>query len=364
VSIMEVRGLVVRYGTGRQVLTAVDHVDLSVPDGGTLGIVGESGCGKSTLAKALVGLVPVAGGRITLRGEDFTRQSARSSAGYRRQVQMVFQDPHSSLNPRMTVGQTIGEALANGTHSGLSRADRRTETARLLDLVQLPSSAVQRYPHQFSGGQKQRIAIARALAVGARLIINDEVTSALDVSVQATIINLLRELQRELGLSYVFISHDLSVVRAVSDAVAVMYLGRVVELAPSDQVFDAPVHPYTRALVASIPTMRDAVRSRPLVGEIPDPRDPPPGCHFHTRCPIGPLYREDRAECATADPTAGAVGRLHRAACHFAPVAVPTGLPATGPATGAGAGPATGPVTGRAAGSTTSMAAAPSVRPA
>jgi peptide/nickel transport system ATP-binding protein len=325
VSILEVRGLVVRYGTGRQALTAVDHVDLTVPEGGTLGIVGESGCGKSTIAKALVGLVPVAGGRITLRGEDFTRQSARSSAGYRRQVQMVFQDPHSSLNPRMTAGQTLAEALANGTRAGLSRTERRREVARLLDLVQLPESAARRYPHQFSGGQKQRIAIARALAVGARLIINDEVTSALDVSVQATIINLLRELQRELGLSYVFISHDLSVVRAVSDLVAVMYLGRVVELAPAGAVFDAPVHPYTAALVASIPTLREAERSRPLVGEIPDPRDPPRGCHFHTRCPAGPLYRPDRTRCTTADPRPDAAARLHRAACHFAPPAAGAG---------------------------------------
>ncbi|TDV56223.1 ABC transporter ATP-binding protein [Actinophytocola oryzae] len=329
-SAMEVRGLVVRYGTGRQALTAVDQVDLTVPEGGTLGIVGESGCGKSTIAKALVGLVPVAEGSINLGGEDFTRQSARASANYRRRVQMIFQDPHSSLNPRMTAGMTIAEALAHGTQSGLSRADRRREVSRLLDLVQLPESAADRYPHQFSGGQKQRIAIARALAVGARVIINDEVTSALDVSVQATIINLLRDLQRERGLSYVFISHDLSVVRAVSDVVAVMYLGRVVELAPADEVFDAPTHPYTRALVASIPTMAEATRSKPLVGEIPDPRNPPTGCHFHTRCSIGPLYRDDRPECATDDPRAGAAERLHRAACHFAPSAPAVVAPTTG----------------------------------
>jgi peptide/nickel transport system ATP-binding protein len=315
---LEATGLRVRYGSGANRLTAVDGVDLAVPKGRTLGLVGESGCGKSTIARALVGLVPVVGGSISLDGADCTSQKARDAAGYRRRVQMVFQDPYSSLNPRMTVGQLMGEALRLRGLTARDPRARREDGHRILELVGLTASVLQRYPHQFSGGQRQRIAIARALAVGPEVLITDEVTSALDVSVQATILNLLRHLQRELGLSYLFISHDLSVVRLMSDHVAVMYLGRIVEQAPSERLFAEPRHPYTKALMGSIPTFAASRRPAPLAGDLPDPRDPPQGCRFHTRCPIGPLARPERTICLQQDPNDLAVEPDHHAACHFA----------------------------------------------
>jgi oligopeptide/dipeptide ABC transporter ATP-binding protein len=315
---LEVRGLRVRYGEGAQALIAVDGVDLDVPDGGTLGLVGESGCGKSTIARALVGLVPVVGGSITLEGVDYTGQRARDTSSYRRKVQMVFQDPYSSLNPRMTVNELMGEALSLRGLSGRSSSARQAEGLRILTLVGLSRTALNRYPHQFSGGQRQRIAIARALAVGPDVIIADEITSALDVSVQATILNLLKDLQRELKLSYLFISHDLSVVRLISDAVAVMYLGRVVESAKSDELFSAPRHPYTSALINSIPSFKPKRAAAPLSGDLPDPRNPPAGCRFHTRCPVGPLTNAERTICIDRDPEEIAAEQVHRAACHFA----------------------------------------------
>jgi peptide/nickel transport system ATP-binding protein len=315
--VLELRNLTVRYGHGRDALTAVDGVSLTVPPGRTLGLVGESGSGKSTLARAVVGLVPVAGGEIRLDGEDCTSLRIRSSRAFRRRVQMVFQDPDSSLNPRMTIGVALGEALAT---RNVPRQDRRSESLAILDLVQLPSSTLDRYPHQFSGGQKQRIAIARALSVQPELVILDEVTSALDVSVQATILNLLNELQRELHLSMLFISHDLSVVGLMSDEVAVMYLGRLTEVGASDVLFAEPRHPYTRALTRSIPKFSGERIRAPLSGDLPDPRRPPPGCRFHTRCPVGPLRRPDRSICSSVDPQLGAEEREHRAACHFAGV--------------------------------------------
>lgn len=314
---LEVQDLRVRYGRGHNALTAVDGVSFTVESGSTLGLVGESGCGKSTIARALLGLAPVVGGSITLGGTDCTAPKMRASRAYRSQIQMVFQDPHSSLNPRMTIGRTLSDALVlRGAENG-NRADRRKEILRLLELVGLPVSSVDRYPHQFSGGQKQRVAIARALATGADFIVHDEVTSALDVSVQSTVLNLLKELQRELGLTYIFISHDLSVVRTMSDDVAVMYLGRIVERGERHGVFDDPAHPYTEALFESLPTIAGERRSAPLQGELPDPRNPPSGCRFHTRCPIGPLFVDGRSICMSADPTDGADGRRNRAACHF-----------------------------------------------
>jgi peptide/nickel transport system ATP-binding protein len=317
---LELRDVTVRYGSGDGALTAVDRIDLDVPERGTLGLVGESGCGKSTLARALVGLVPIAGGTVRLDGDDVTPARARGTRAFRRRVQLIFQDPYSSLNPRMRVGDALAEAVAQ---RGVRRSLRAAEALRLLDLVGLPRTALERYPHQFSGGQRQRVAIARALAVGPELVINDEVTSALDVSVQANILNLLRDLQRELGLSYVFISHDLSTVRYMSDAVAVMYLGTIVENAATDELFRAPRHPYTQALIASIPRLGQARRSAPLPGELPDPRHPPAGCRFHTRCPIGPLVRPDRTICLEIDPQTIATTKEHRAACHFAGDAQP-----------------------------------------
>jgi peptide/nickel transport system ATP-binding protein len=313
--VLELRDLTVKYGSGHDVLVAVDSVSLTVPSGGTVGLVGESGSGKSTIARAIVGLLPVAGGAIVLDGKDHTGHKSRSDPAYRRRVQMVFQDPYSSLNPRMTVGEALGEAL---TMRGVARGQRRAEALRALELVGLGESALARYPHQFSGGQRQRIAIARALAVRPEVVVMDEVTSALDVSVQATILNLLKDLQRELGLSYLFISHDLSVVGVMSDRVAVMYLGRLVEFSETEGLFQAPKHPYTQALIGSVPRFAQERLRAPLSGDLPDPRRPPPGCRFHTRCPIGPVNRPERTICREQDPQEIAGEKPHRAACHFA----------------------------------------------
>jgi peptide/nickel transport system ATP-binding protein len=312
---LQISDLVVRYGFGSDALTAVDRVTLDVPQGGTLGLVGESGSGKSTIGRAIVGLVPVAGGRILLDGVDFTPQRKRNRPEFRRRVQMVFQDPFSSLNPRMSIRETIGEALAR---RGVARSARRAEVRHALELVGLGESAMARYPHQFSGGQRQRIAIARALAMRPDVIVMDEVTSALDVSVQAQILNLLRDLQRELGVSYLFISHDLSVIGATSDVVAVLYLGQIVEQGASEALFARPSHPYTQALIRAVPKFATARAPAPLTGDLPDPRNPPPGCHFHTRCPVGPLNHPERTICVEVDPHTVASGQPNRAACHFA----------------------------------------------
>jgi oligopeptide/dipeptide ABC transporter ATP-binding protein len=305
----------VRYGTGRHALQAVDGVSFELPRGGTLGLVGESGSGKSTVAKAIVGLALVAGGRVVFDGADCTSNQVRSGADYRRRVQMVFQDPYASLNPRMTVTTLLADVLAR--RPDVPRSARRKEAERLLTLVGLPSSALTRYPHQFSGGQRQRIAIARALAVDPELIIMDEVTSALDVSVQATILNLLRDLQREFSLSYLFISHDLSVIGAMSDRVAVMYMGRIVELGDTKSVFETACHPYTRALLASVPRFGEGRNKAPLSGDMPDPHNPPLGCRFHTRCPVGPVTHPERLACIENDPSEDAEARPHQAACHY-----------------------------------------------
>ena len=286
-----------------------------MPVGGTLGLVGESGSGKSTIARAIVGLVTVAGGTVLLDGEDVTADKKRNRPEFRRRVQMVFQDPFSSLNPRMSVGEAIGEVV---TRRGTARNERAGEVTRALGLVGLPTSALHRYPHQFSGGQRQRIAIARALAMRPDVIILDEVTSALDVSIQAQILNLLRDLQRQLGVSYVFISHDLSVVGVMSDDVAVMYLGQIVERASSERLFRAPTHPYTKALIGSIPRFSEERSRAPLKGDLPDPHNPPPGCHFHTRCPVGPMVDPARTICMEIDPHTVAAEMPNEAACHFA----------------------------------------------
>jgi oligopeptide/dipeptide ABC transporter ATP-binding protein len=315
--VLEVAHLSVAYGHGRDTLTAVDDVSFSVPRGGTQGLVGESGSGKSTIARALVGLLPLAGGQITFDGADHTPTLARNSDEYRRRVQMVFQDPSASLNPRMTIEATLEEALAR--RPGLSRRDRRQAALDKLALVGLGRSTLPRYQHEFSGGQKQRIAIARALCVEPELIVLDEVTSALDVSVQATIVNLLKGLQQELGLTYLFISHDLAVVGLMSDETVVLYLGRAVEQARTATLFAAPQHPYTRALIDSVP--RFGARRRPpatVWGDLPDPRNPPSGCRYHTRCAVGPRTHPERTLCGDRDPQALAPERPHHAACHFA----------------------------------------------
>jgi peptide/nickel transport system ATP-binding protein len=315
---LEVQGLRVRFGRRSNAVTAVDGVDLQIPLGGTLGLVGESGCGKSTVARALVGLVPITSGTLTLAGKPVAAGRALNASWYRRQVQMVFQDPYSSLNPRMTVGDALREAIRIGSDASAGKAERHAEAERLLELVGLGKSALDRYPHQFSGGQLQRIAIARAVAVRPRVLIADEITSALDVSVQSTVLQVLKDLQRSLGLSVLFISHDLAVVRLVSDSVAVMYLGRIVERAETDALFSAPSHPYTDALIGGVPTLGGVARRAPLAGDLPDPRRPPSGCRFHTRCPIGPRYVEDRTICVDVDPPSTETEPGHHAACHFA----------------------------------------------
>ncbi|GAB2856781.1 ABC transporter ATP-binding protein [Actinoallomurus bryophytorum] len=315
--------LTVRFGTRRRGITAVDHVDLTVPPGTVVGLVGESGSGKSTLARAAVGLTPVTGGRVLLDGRP-PRRGSRGAA--RRPIQLVFQDPYSSLDPRMTIGASIAEAIPRGAVRG--SADRRGEVARLLGLVGLAAGHAGEYPAALSGGQCQRVALARALAGRPDVIIADEITSALDVSVQGTVLNLVRDLQRRMRLSMLFISHDLTVVRYVSDVIAVMYLGRIVEYGPADDVLAEPQHPYTRELLAAAPRPGAAPVDLPdpdpalravADAEPADPHHPPPGCRFHPRCPIGPLVRDDREACRETEPAAE--GHRHRAACHFADAA-------------------------------------------
>ncbi|MCX7819788.1 MAG: dipeptide ABC transporter ATP-binding protein [Kiritimatiellae bacterium] len=274
-----------RIGGRRLVVRAVDGVDLIVRAGETLALVGESGCGKTTVGRAVVGLAPVTAGEIRLDGERMLGQPFHVLKPLRRRVQMVFQDPASSLDPRMPVGQAILEGME--IHRiGRDDAERRERVAALLERVGLPAAAASRYPHQFSGGQRQRIGLARALAVEPEVIICDEATSSLDVSVQAQMLNLLRDLQAERGLSYLFITHDLAVVRHLADRVAVMYLGEIVETGPATEVLEAPLHPYTVALVAAVPRIgADGRRRIVLAGDVPSPIAPPPGCRFHPRCP-------------------------------------------------------------------------------
>ncbi len=314
---LAIRGLKVTFGAGRGRLAAVDGVDLDVPPGRVLGLVGESGSGKSTIARAIVGLAPVSGGHIYLDGRDITRTRGAGRSRLRRRVQLIFQDPYSSLNPRMPVGEAIAEASAS--HHRMTRQERTREVARLLELVALDPADARLLPRQFSGGQRQRIAIARALAVRPDLIVADEITSSLDVSVQASVLNLIRDIRAELGVSMLFISHNLAVVRYTSDIIAVMHLGKIVEVASNVELFSRPCHPYTRVLLESLPSARPS-RDREgmaLEGETPDPHDPPPGCRFHTRCPIGPRARPDRSICVEQDPHQVTSSNPHSAACHF-----------------------------------------------
>ena len=293
----------------RRMVRAVDGVTFAVERGETLALVGESGCGKSTLGRCIVRLIEPTGGAIHFRGEDITRAPGGRIRELRRHIQIIFQDPYASLNPRMTVGQILREPLdiyAEGGHEARARKVRH-----LLDRVGLPARFVQAYPHELSGGQRQRVGIAAALALAPELIVADEPVSALDLSVQAQILNLLAGLQREYGLSFLFISHDLGVVRHFSDRVAVMYLGRIVEIAPTEELFTSPRHPYTQALLASIPLPDPRRRADPLPlsGELPSPLDPPSGCHFHPRCPYAMPH------CRTQSPPRYDVGPEHYATC-------------------------------------------------
>jgi oligopeptide/dipeptide ABC transporter ATP-binding protein len=324
--LLEVEDLVVRYhirGPGKivrshETVHAVDGVSFSLGSHQTLGLVGESGCGKSTTGRTVLYLERPTSGTVRFEGRDLSSLGAGALKDLRRHMQIVFQDPVGALNPRHTVGQLVGEPLV--LHNLVPRSQRRSRVEELLELVGLPADAVYRFPHEFSGGQCQRIGIARSLAVEPALVVLDEPVSALDVSVQAQILALLTDLQTRLGLSYLFIAHDLAVVGQMSDRVAVMYLGKIVELADRDPLYAQPYHPYTQALFAAIPVPDPVVsreKARVVVsGEVPSSLAPPPGCRFHTRCPLA----QDR--CRTEEPLLRPVGDGHNVACHFAEEAV------------------------------------------
>ncbi len=299
------------FSRRRSVLKALDGVDLEIARGETLGVVGESGCGKTTLGKTAIRLYEPTAGRIVFDGVDITGLGQSALRPYRRRMQIVFQDPFGSLNPRHRVEDIVAEGLY--IHGIVPRGRRRDEVVRLLGEVGLGEDALGRYPHEFSGGQRQRISIARALAVRPEFVVCDEPVSALDVSVQAQIINLFLDLQRKFELTYMFISHDLRVVRHVSDRIAVMYLGKVVESAPAEALYADPLHPYTKMLLASVPDPSPARRKRLLVapGEMPSPVDPPQGCRFYSRCPLA----EQR--CALEEPLLRPVGEGRTVACHL-----------------------------------------------
>lgn len=309
---------------------AVDGVSFQIDKGETFGLVGESGCGKTTTARAIVQLVKPTGGRVYFHDTAIERLRGRELRRARRGLQMIFQDPYASLDPRMTVGDSIAEPieaydLARGT-------ELKTRVEELMQMVRLDPAAATRYPHEFSGGQNQRVGVARALSTNPEIIICDEAVSALDVSIQAQVLNLLTDLQGRLNLTLIFIAHDLKVIRYMADRIAVMYLGQVVEVAPTDRLFAEPSHPYTRALVSAVP-LPDPIQERRreriiLTGEIPSPSNPPSGCRFHTRCWFrNELGRPER--CVTETPSLRAISSGHQASCHFAEELISRGI-ATG----------------------------------
>jgi peptide/nickel transport system ATP-binding protein len=314
---LQARGLKKRFVTKKPlfgeptVVRAVDGVDLAIAEGETFAIVGESGCGKSTLARLLVRLIEPSEGEVTYDGRDIGALSDTALRALRAEMQFIFQDPFSSLNPRMTVGALIEEPLR--THGIGSGPDRRAAVARILTRVGLRPEHADRYPHEFSGGQRQRIGIARALVTGPKLVIGDEPVSALDVSIQAQVINILEDLKEEFGLTLIVIAHDLAVIRHMSDRVAVMYLGKLVEVGPADALFAAPAHPYTEALLSAIPIPAVGARKAHVAveGDPPNPIAPPSGCRFHTRCPYA------QTKCQTDEPALRDMGDGRMAACHF-----------------------------------------------
>jgi len=319
-SLLEVRNLKVHFpmkhglfSRMREFVKAVEDVSFSIAPGETLGLVGESGCGKTTLGRAIVRLVEPMAGRVLFEGEDIAKMSSGQLRARRQKFQMIFQDPFSSLNPRMTVEDIVGEAL--DIHELVDgKPARRARIVELLAAVGLDAAYAQRYPHEFSGGQRQRIGIARALAVEPKLIVCDEPVSALDVSVQAQIINLLQDLQQQHGIAYLFIAHDLAVVEHISHRVMVMYLGKVVELADAKEIIRAPKHPYTQALISAVPEVDPATKRQRIIlpGDVPSPIHPPPGCRFHPRCPIA-----EKPQCELNPPKLREVTARHWAACHL-----------------------------------------------
>ena len=319
--LIEVRNLVKHFPITRGVIRqkkvgavkAVDDVSFDVISGETLGIVGETGCGKSTTARLLVRLLEPTSGEVRFEGEDILKRKGSALKSLRREMQMIFQDPYSSLNPRKTIGSIIGEPFAIHRLE-TDRGERRRAVQGLMEMVGLNPEHFNRYPHEFSGGQRQRIGVARALALNPKLLIADEPVSALDVSIQAQVLNLLREMQHRLGLTLVFIAHDLSVVRHMCDRVAVMYLGKIVEIGPNEALYDFPRHPYTGALLAAVPVAdpsRHGDQRTLLSGDVPSPANPPSGCRFHTRCPKA----EER--CSIEEPQLENKGSDTQVACHF-----------------------------------------------
>ena len=301
------------FSTKRGVLKAVNGIDLSIREGESLGLVGESGCGKSTLGKTLMRIYQPSHGKILFHGEDISAFSRKKAKDYTKRVQMIFQDPYASLDPLFVVGDSIAEGIA--AHRTMSRAEAREKTAELLDLVGLNPSSINRYPHEFSGGQRQRVGIARAISLDPELIVCDEPISALDVSIQAQIVNLLRELQQSRKMSYLFITHDLSMVRQISERIAVMYLGKLVEIAPSSRIYDKALHPYTKALLSAIPIANPDVEEKreriPLTGDVPSPIDLPKGCSFCNRCGYC------KEICREEVPAFREIEKDHFVACHF-----------------------------------------------
>ncbi|MDQ0351417.1 oligopeptide/dipeptide ABC transporter ATP-binding protein [Alkalibacillus filiformis] len=316
-NLLEIKGLKKYFELGgglfkqKQQVKAVDDLTFNVKKGETLGIVGESGCGKSTMGRALLQLQKPTSGEVYYEGQDIAQLNGKQLRKLRKDIQIIFQDPFASLNPRMTVGAMLTEIVA--THEIVPKKERQSYVQNLLEEVGLKAEAYWKYPHEFSGGQRQRVSIARALAVQPKLIICDEAVSALDVSVQAQVLNLLQKLKRKHQLTYIFISHDLSVVKHISDRVGVMYLGKMVELADEDSIYENPAHPYTQALFSAIPDITEDHKERiQLKGDVPSPLNVPTGCRFHTRCPLATEY------CKQAEPALEEVKEHHLAACHYA----------------------------------------------
>jgi peptide/nickel transport system ATP-binding protein len=309
-SLLSVDRLATHYTGSTGTVRAVDGVSLEITEGETVALVGESGCGKSTLGKSLVRLVDPSSGKIAFKGRDVTAMDGRELQSVRRSIQMIFQDPFASLNPRQTIRTILTAPLA--VHGIGERKQREAIAAQMVTHVGLPEDSLDRYPHEFSGGQRQRIGIARALILQPELVICDEPVSALDLSIQAQILNLLVEMKSELSLSYLFISHDLSVVRYFADRVLVMYLGRIVESAPTSALWTGARHPYTQALLAAVPDPSRRKQAAPITGDLPSPHNPPAGCRFHTRCPLATDI------CRVEDPAFRQFGTGHAAACHHA----------------------------------------------